>query len=1527
MLTLSIGVITFAPAASLAKTTRLHQGSFGGFSNSAPKAVAVDQSNGDVYVADRQGHKVRRFDSSGTPKNFTAGPDAGTNTLTSFYADTFASGPTAVAVDNSGGPLDGTVYVADGDQFGEPPNPAVIKAFARSGAPLGEITEAGAEPTGPEREADPHAPSNRLYEPCALAVDQASGSLYVAENRGSQSEGHIWRYVPSSPSGTIDRADYALTGVTAGGRCGLAADSGRVYATNDLFQTNALERYQAADFTAEFPKVDPTELSTHVFGVGVDPGNGDIYANEGFRVAVLDAGGQLRYRFGHVVEIGMRSVGVAVKSAAPGAATKVYVTDGEEGRVQAYGPVTQAPSRTLPEEASFGKDGTAASIFGSFEGGRLAFNQTTRSLYVLHRTTPGIFGFDSSAPPVFPSLTGFAPLLTDEVGNNPGFTVDNSGTASAGNIYFSSSGLGSSGANLIYGFNAAGVPLGGAFPIDPAVSPGAPNGSPKAICGVAVDSTGNIWAANSATKRILEYSSSGASLPGTIDVSAFTDFPCGLTFDSENNLYVEEPGNGGPTNTAVWRLDEADGYSSPVQIDPRQPAGITVDRTNDHLFVAHRSDSFKGTVGWIDEYDDAGNFVDEYLGDLGSSPQGIAIDETSQYLYLGDTERNKVRVFGRPAILPEPSIDGASGVSNTGATLNGAVATQEIALTDCHFEYVTEEAFHATGFGDLSSGGAVPCAQAPGSIPLDFNEHSVSATVSGLAKYADYRFRLVASNSEGSEHTGDERFTTASPPGVEIAGTPDRTATTAVLNGRVNPRNSATTFHFEYGDQGPCDSNPCTATSDFAAGSDNEIKLVAAQINGLQPNTTYHYRLLAENGNPDGVSASADMTVTTRASDVPLSHEHFPGPPGSDRAYEQISVANNSGNPVGIAVGFSADGNRALYSINGGAPITDNGTLTNYLYSERTSAGWQSSQITPPREATIGAGWALGATNDLATVLAANFTFGTDTTDLAIWGLPRGAAPAKLFEAIPPQARKGLPPAFGISTDGSRELVHLGKGGSADPAFPAAGAAGNLYDIGTQPAHLVSLLPGDVPACVEALDLPEASAHWISGDGSSVYFSSHGSVPGCSGPAELYMRDIAAAQSTLLSGPVVSGEDCGATFIRSTEDAAFFWTLSRLVGEDSPPASCAKEQADGDVYRYDLNDQNLECVTCVVTGIDTNVLIGGAPTNRGPIEVGVAPDGSRLYFKTNVHLLPGAPPDGDTAAYRVDVATGDLAYVAPLEFNEHVGQTGGNGNAISADGSVLVFRSSSPALNPIGGAGNGGDGQYYRYDDRDRSLVCISCRSDSNSVEGVSGNLVQNSNADLSLAGASDDGSTVAFITSNPLIGADQNTPGPGGNPAGGQDVYEWRDGRVFLITDGLTSWPASGSAFEGPKLSGVSRSGKDVYFTAPVQYTTDALDGYRRLYDARIGGGIDFPPPPKPCPLEVCQGTPKGAPEEQAPGTGSFSGLGNKATTPTARCRKSQHRVSRNGSARCVPKKRQHAKGSAKKKAKRASDNRRTAR
>jgi sugar lactone lactonase YvrE len=56
---------------------------------SNPQSIAVDQNAGYVYVLSAGAGMVRRFDTDGAPVNFTAGPNAGTNTLTGFV---FGSG-------------------------------------------------------------------------------------------------------------------------------------------------------------------------------------------------------------------------------------------------------------------------------------------------------------------------------------------------------------------------------------------------------------------------------------------------------------------------------------------------------------------------------------------------------------------------------------------------------------------------------------------------------------------------------------------------------------------------------------------------------------------------------------------------------------------------------------------------------------------------------------------------------------------------------------------------------------------------------------------------------------------------------------------------------------------------------------------------------------------------------------------------------------------------------------------------------------------------------------------------------------------------------------------------------------------------------------------------------------------------------------------------------------------------------------------------------------------------------------------
>lgn len=96
--------------------------------------------------------------------------------------------------------------------------------------------------------------------------------------------------------------------------------------------------------------------------------------------------------------------------------------------------------------------------------------------------------------------------------------------------------------------------------------------------------------------------------------------------------------------------------------------------------------------------------------------------------------------------------------------------------------------------------------------------------------------------------------TTLTPTGVTDAG--------ASLEGIVDP-NDATLggCSFEYGTVLPyTQSVPCSALPTATGGAQG----VSAQLSGLAPNTTYHYRVLASS--PSGTSAGADVTFTTAVS-------------------------------------------------------------------------------------------------------------------------------------------------------------------------------------------------------------------------------------------------------------------------------------------------------------------------------------------------------------------------------------------------------------------------------------------------------------------------------------------------------------------------------------------------------------------------------------------------------------------------------------------------------------------------------------
>jgi hypothetical protein len=239
---------------------------FGGASYGSVQALTVDQTTHDVYALDAGAGKLYRYDQSGAPKDFTAGPFEA-NVLTGFLA----LGPSAaqVAIDNkSSGLLSGAIYLA---------NATGVKVFAPSGEALGTLDGSGANK------------GKWGFNACGAAVDPSSGALYVADLRG-----YLWQYTPNSPTAPLTDADYTVKGIKTDKMtpCAVAADSaGRVYAAKAT--DGPVQRFLASSFaTGTPPTVAGTQIDETARALAVDPTTNELYVDEGDRIAVFDSAGE-----------------------------------------------------------------------------------------------------------------------------------------------------------------------------------------------------------------------------------------------------------------------------------------------------------------------------------------------------------------------------------------------------------------------------------------------------------------------------------------------------------------------------------------------------------------------------------------------------------------------------------------------------------------------------------------------------------------------------------------------------------------------------------------------------------------------------------------------------------------------------------------------------------------------------------------------------------------------------------------------------------------------------------------------------------------------------------------------------------------------------------------------------------------------------------------------------------------------------------------------------------------------------------
>jgi DNA-binding beta-propeller fold protein YncE len=267
---------------------------------------------------------------------------------------------------------------------------------------------------------------------------------------------------------------------------------------------------------------------------------------------------------------------------------------------------------------------------------------------------------------------------------------------------------------------------------------------------------------------------------------------------------------------------------------------ITVDPATGDLFILDGSTG----VPRVLHYDSSGTLLFTFgTNDIVSS-SSLAVDATSGRVYVADQGNSDIPFFDA-AVAPDVTT-GAATPTTEGGMLSGTVDPLGFP-TSYHFDYGADESY-GSSTADVDAG--------TGTGNVD-----AAATLTGLAPNTTFHYRLVASNASISNFGADQAFTTSPvPPTVTTLAATDVTRNAATLNATVNPNNSQTTYHFEYGLSTAYGST--TPDADGGAGGTADPR--SAPLVGLEPATEYHFRVVADNGT-GGPQLGDDQTFTTLA--------------------------------------------------------------------------------------------------------------------------------------------------------------------------------------------------------------------------------------------------------------------------------------------------------------------------------------------------------------------------------------------------------------------------------------------------------------------------------------------------------------------------------------------------------------------------------------------------------------------------------------------------------------------------------------
>lgn len=776
----------------------------------------------------------------------------------------------------------------------------------------------------------------------------------------------------------------------------------------------------------------------------------------------------------------------------------------------------------------------------------------------------------------------------------------------------------------------------------------------------------------------------------------------------------------------------------------------------------------------------------------------------------------------------------------------------------CRFEYVTEAQFTATGFE-----GASETLCNPEVVTAPEVETTVTATLTGLARGTTYHLRLTASNAGGGNSLdAASTFTTTTAPQAQTLGAGHVAAGSATLAGRVNPANAPVTYQFQwgasssYGNAAPASATPMPA-------ADESFDVVTAPLTGLQPATTYHYRIVATNTQTHETAQGQDRTFTTETASGASgscpnesSRTGFMAGLPDCRAYELATPGLNGASlteqPNG---GARADGS-GLWLVSIDAPNNAEGsTVFNKVVAERSSDGWavysRSPLLVEPAD---------GFPSDEVVAVSADLSKSLVQVGQRLAGpnSPSGEAfyirePDGTYTPIQnvgatysPSGQNYYATHTPYQTPDLSHIYYTGCLGPnqlpSDPLPPGL-CPGNTYEWANGTLRLIGILPGpsQTPAPSGA-DLANGALPPVSDDGEYVLFAVREAAP-------LYLREhgqqtveVSRSQRTVnpdpnppaSPSPVGVARDPSPVGVARDGSQVLFTSKAELTDNANTGSSAGTANDRGkDLYSYDV-------ATGVLSDLTVDADPGDASTGANVQRVlGASHDGSYVYFVAMGNLAPGGVSGLENLYVEHEGKTDFVAAAASL-----------SSFYATPDGRHAAFLSQEEltGYDNVNASANSAESEVFEYS-YGGGLECASCRGSGAPPLG---------GASIVGRTVSDDGSRVFFQSTDAVVPQASN---------GLRNVYEYERGEVHLLS------PGDGTS--NAVLVDASASGDDVFFATHGELTQDAPGFDAAVYDARVNAVAAAGPPPE-CTGEGCREAALPSPVFGAPGSTTSSGAGN---------------------------------------------------